>query len=145
MTQLPGSAARLARPAYARLMRICAALACAHALRLVVSAEARARFTVTTGLPPLTALQSHPRGDHDDLPLDEPLDFFSRRGLIVAGLALALRAAGGEAQRQRMQLRLPRDCAEAAAQWRLPCVSPRIALELFGDALHLLNARGATC
>lgn len=126
-------------------MRICAALACAHALRLVVSAEARARFTVTTGLPPLTALQSHPRGDHDDLPLDEPLDFFSRRGLIVAGLALALRAAGGEAQRQRMQLRLPRDCAEAAAQWRLPCVSPRIALELFGDALHLLNARGATC
>lgn len=144
-TQLPWFAAPLARPACARLMRLCAALACACSLRVVVCAVARTQFSRTTGLPWLTALQCHPRGERDDLPLDAPLDFFDRHALTAAGLAFALRATAGAAQRQWMQLRLPRDCAEAAKRWRLPDIAPHTALELVGDALQLLHARRTPC
>jgi hypothetical protein len=126
-------------------MRLCAALACARSLRLVVSAEAHARFQVATGLPPLALLQCHPRGDGRDLPLDAPVDWFGRRSLSVAGLALALRATHGDAQRVWTRLRMPRLHAEAAAQWRLHRVSPQAALELVGDALRVLNARRQPC
>lgn len=145
VSQMPWFAARLSRPAGVRLMCLCAALACARTLRLVVSASARARFFRTTGLPNLSALQCHPRGDGLDLELDEPVDFFDRRSLCVAGLALALRSVSGEGQYRWVQLRLPRDCAEAAAHWRLPAVSPQAALELIGDAASLLAARRTSC
>jgi hypothetical protein len=144
-TQLPWFVGQLERPACARLMRLCAALACARSLRLVVSANAHAQFSLATGLPPLALLQCHPRGEGRDLQLDAPIDCFRRRSLSIAGVALALRATHGEAQRLWMQLRMPRAHAEAAAQWRLHRVPRQAALDLVGDALHLLNARRTPC
>lgn len=143
--QLPWFATRLTRPLCARLMRVCAALACARSLRLVVSARARSQFSISAGLPPLAALQSHPRGDYEDMPLDTPVDFFSRRSLNVAGLALALRAVADDAQRQWLRLRLPRDWSETAATWRLEGVSPQEARELVEDASRLIDAGRASC
>lgn len=145
VTQLPWFVGPLDRSACARLMRLCAALACARSLRLVVSAEAHARFQIATGLPPLALLQCHPRGDQRDLPLDAPVDWFARRSLSVAGLALALRATHGDAQRAWTRLRMPLAHAEAAAQWRLARVSQQTALELMGDALQVLNAGRRPC
>jgi len=135
----PWFAGALARPAYARLMRLCAALGSARALRLVVCAEARERFSQTSGLLPLTALQCHPRGEHDDVQFGAPVDLFNRPSLTAAGLAVALRATSGFVQRQWVQLRLPRECAESAARYRLPNVAPHEALGLLGDALQLLR------
>lgn len=126
-------------------MRLCAVLACAHSLRLVVTAAARASLSLATGMPSLTALQCHPRGEHADLRLDVPIDCFNRHALTAAGLALALRATAGAAQRQWLQLRLPREYAQAAARWRLPEIAPQTALELIGDALDLLHARRPSC
>ncbi|MDR5775882.1 MULTISPECIES: hypothetical protein [unclassified Caballeronia] len=143
--QLPWFAAPLARPACGRLLRLCAALACARSLRLLVSAAAHTQFSGAVGLPPLARLQCHRRGQQPDLRLDSPVDFFNRRSLCIAGIALALRATSGHAQRLWMKVRLPCEYATAAAQWRLPFVSARAALELIGDALQLLDTERRPC
>lgn len=142
---LPWFAAPLPRPACARLMRVCAALANAHALRLVVAATARERFSRATGLPSLAQFQRHPRGNRADLCFDAPIDCFNRQALTTAGLALALRATSSAPERLWLQLRLPRQYGHTAAQWQLPKVAPQEAIELVQDALDLLGARRASC
>ena len=138
-------AAPLARPACTRLMRLCAALASARTLRLVVEAGARAQFSRATGLPSLAQLQRHPRGDFPDLHFDAPLDCFNRHALTAAGLALALRATPGAQQRLWLQLRLPHQYSQTAAQWKLPAVAPQAARKLLEDAMALLHARRVPC
>lgn len=144
-TQLPWFAATLPRAACARLLRTSAALAHASSLRQIVSHPDRLMFARKTGLPLLTALQSHPRGARDDLPLDASIDVFDRDGLAALGLAIALRATEGAAQRQWLQLRLPRACAERAAHWRLPEIAPHCALELIADARRLMRPARPSC
>ncbi|WP_213306483.1 hypothetical protein [Paraburkholderia sacchari] len=144
-TPLPWFAAPLARPACARLMRLCGALASARTLRLVVASSAREQFSRATGLPSIAQFQRHARGDRPDLRLDTPIDCFSRHALTTAGLALALRATSSAPERLWLQLRLPRQYGQTAVQWRLPAVSQQDALKLIEDALDLLHARRTSC
>ncbi|WP_321890025.1 hypothetical protein [Paraburkholderia bannensis] len=144
-TQLPWFAGALSRPAFARLLRTSAALACAYSLRHVITAPARAQFARAIGLPVLAALQCHPRAQREPLRFDPPVDCFNRHSITAAGLAIALRATSGAAQRQWLQLRLPCQCAQDAAQWSLQDTAARTALDLIGDAFLLLDARRTPC
>jgi len=143
--QLPWFSATLSRPAFARLARLSAALARAQSLRLVVTAQARTELESAMGACPVTALQCHPCANRSDLRFDAPVDLFNRHTLTAAGLAILMRASSGAGQRLWLQLRLPREYAQAAARWRLPDVAPQAALELVGEAMALLEARRRAC
>lgn len=131
------------RPAYARLLRIAAALACARSLRRVITASSRAAFAASTAPGMLALIQQHARGYLDDVSMNAAPDIFNRRHMTAAGLALALHTLDDAAQRMWLQLRLPREVAEEAARYQIVGVSSEAVKKLLEDASRLM--RGDPC
>jgi hypothetical protein len=146
--QLPPYLGRLPRSVCARLFRVSAALACAPALRRMVTASAHLAFARNVAPQMLRAIQQHPRGARDDLELDFTLDLFDRREMTAAGLALSLRgfADSGQMQHTWLKLRMPREIASRAARYRFDELASDSAHALVDDAWRLMRgaaARGA--
>ncbi|CAB3767876.1 hypothetical protein [Paraburkholderia humisilvae] len=135
----------LPRAACARLFRISAALACSRSLRRVVAGSAHRWFARNVAPHVLREIQKHVRGESDDLPVGGPPNFYDRRELTAAGLALSLRGLGdsGEVQHIWLRLRMPRDIVEASARFNAGDITTEAARALIDDARQLM--RGESC
>jgi hypothetical protein len=129
----------LPRPAYARLLRIGAALACARSLRRVVFSPARAALDASVAPRLLGAIQRHARAECDDLGLGAPLDFFNRREMTAAGLALVKRALVDPSRGLWLELRLPREIGERSARYDASGVEPELAYSVIDAAWQLMG------
>jgi hypothetical protein len=135
----------LPRAACARLFRISAALACSRSLRQVITGSAHLAFAKNVAPHMLRTIQKHARAESDDMPLGASLNFFDRREMTAAGLALSLRGLGdgGQVQHTWLRLRMPRDVVDAAARFRAADVTIEEARALLDDAQQLM--RGEAC
>ncbi|MFC0398071.1 hypothetical protein [Paraburkholderia rhizosphaerae] len=135
----------LPRAACARLFRVTAALACSRSVRRVVTRSAHLGFARNVAPHVLRDIQKHARGEQDDLAVGATPNFFDRRDMTAAGLALALRGLGdsGDVQHTWLRLRMPRDIVEAATRFNAIDIPVDAARALIDDARLLM--RGEPC
>ncbi len=132
----------LSRPVCARLLRVVAGLACARALRRLVSVTEREAFARCVGAGLLGELQRR-EGASPDCAFGVEPDFFSRADMTAAGLALAMHASPALAERIWLQLRLPREISVAAARFDVRMDEAGGAGAWLGEAWQLMQE--ATC
>lgn len=135
--------ARLPRPAYAKVLRVAAALAHANSLCRIVSEADHEAFAARIAPNVLLGIQRDSRGKHDVARWSVAPDFLNRIDMTAIGLRIALQAYRDPAPFAMMQLRAPREVAQRMDGFGASVMSARVAAHLLESAYA--RARGEAC